>query len=178
VKRLALRWLKFNLAAGLGIVIQLGRLKLLLIAGMNVYVATGLAVEFALLHNFIWHERSLGWIARVEAGRLLRFSRSHLGNGAVSILGNMGLMWLFVRTSPHETRAGGELPCDRHLFYPEFRSGGVVCFPTWFMLGYAHPALARKNPRTQSGFARNHYDCSSFADFSDIFQHFRVEPAV
>jgi putative flippase GtrA len=97
VKRLALRWLKFNLVGLFGIVLQLACLKLLLAAGANVYAATGLAVELAVLHNFAWHER-FTWKDRPGGGRerLMRLLRFHLGNGAVSILGNMGLMWLFV----------------------------------------------------------------------------------
>jgi putative flippase GtrA len=50
------------------------------------------------LHNFVWHERYT-WkhlprgAARDVALRLLRF---HAGNGAISILGNVALMRLFV----------------------------------------------------------------------------------
>jgi putative flippase GtrA len=103
VKRLALRWLKFNLVGALGIGVQLGCLKLLLLSRMNYLAATALAVEIAVLHNFVWHER-FTWYERFTRKhrpgrtreRWLRLLRFHLGNGAVSILGNMGLMWLFV----------------------------------------------------------------------------------
>jgi putative flippase GtrA len=96
VKRLALRWLKFNLVGGLGIAVQLGCLALLRL-WMHYLVATALAVEAAVLHNFVWHER-FTWKDRPGGGRerLLRLVRFHLGNGAVSILGNVGLMWLFM----------------------------------------------------------------------------------
>jgi putative flippase GtrA len=96
VKRLALRWLKFNLVGGLGILVQLGCLALLCF-WMHYLVATALAVEIAVLHNFAWHER-FTWKDRPGGGRerLLRLLRFHLGNGAVSILGNLGLMWLLV----------------------------------------------------------------------------------
>jgi putative flippase GtrA len=54
----ALRWFKFNLVGGMGIGVQL----LVLLAlktglGMTYLVATGLAVEAAVIHNFLWHER-------------------------------------------------------------------------------------------------------------------------
>jgi putative flippase GtrA len=55
-------------------------------------------VETAVLHNFVWHELYT-WkhlprgAARDVALRLLRF---HAGNGAISILGNLALMRLFV----------------------------------------------------------------------------------
>jgi putative flippase GtrA len=96
VKRLALRWLKFNLVGGLGIVVQLGCLALLRF-WMHYLAATALAVEIAVLHNFAWHER-FTWKDRPGGGRerLMRLVRFHLGNGAVSILGNIGLMWLLV----------------------------------------------------------------------------------
>ena len=96
---LAVRWLKFNLVGALGIVVQMGAFALLLSAlHLNYMVATALAVETAVLHNFVWHERYT-WkhlprgAARDVAWRLLRF---HAGNGAISILGNVALMRLFV----------------------------------------------------------------------------------
>jgi putative flippase GtrA len=96
VKRLALRWLKFNLVGALGIGVQLGCLALLRL-WMHYLVATALAVEIAVLHNFVWHER-FTWKDRPGGGweRLMRLVRFHVGNGAVSILGNVGLMWLLV----------------------------------------------------------------------------------
>jgi putative flippase GtrA len=99
VTPLAVRWLKFNVVGALGIVVQMGAFALLFSAlDLNYMVATALAVETAVLHNFVWHElytwkhlprgaaRDVGW-------RLLRF---HAGNGAISILGNLALMRLFV----------------------------------------------------------------------------------
>ena len=96
MRRLALRWLKFNLVGGLGIGVQLGCLALLK-SRMDYLAATAIAVEIAVLHNFVWHER-FTWRDRSGGTRqrLMRLLRFHLGNGAVSILGNMGLMWLFV----------------------------------------------------------------------------------
>jgi putative flippase GtrA len=97
VNRLAQRWLKFNLVGALGIGVQLGALKLLLLASMNVYAATPIAVELAVLHNFAWHER-FTWKDRPGGTRqrLLRLLKFHAGNGVVSILGNEALMWLLV----------------------------------------------------------------------------------
>jgi putative flippase GtrA len=96
VKRLALRWVKFNLVGGLGIAVQLGCLALLRL-WMNYLAATALAVEVAVLHNFAWHER-FTWKDRPSASRerLRRLARFQLGNGAVSLLGNVALMWLLV----------------------------------------------------------------------------------
>jgi putative flippase GtrA len=96
LKHLARRWLKFNLVGAAGIVVQLGCLAIFR-RWMNYLAATALAVEIAVLHNFVWHER-FTWKdrpggRRERLGRLVRF---HLGNGAVSLLGNLGLMWLMV----------------------------------------------------------------------------------
>jgi dolichol-phosphate mannosyltransferase len=97
VKRLGLRWLKFNFVGAIGFAVQLICLKLLLLARMNYLAATCLAVEIAVLHNFVWHDR-FTWKDRPGGGRerLLRLLRFHLGNGAFSILANLALMWLLV----------------------------------------------------------------------------------
>lgn len=93
------RFLKFNLVGALGTAVQLGTLVLLKTAfHMNYLVATPLAVEISVLHNFIWHERYtwphralVGW-----RGRLRSLAAFHLTNGLVSIVGNVLLMRLFV----------------------------------------------------------------------------------
>ena len=95
----ALRWLKFNLVGGFGIAVQLAVL-LGLKSGLhlNYLLATALAVEAAVVHNFIWHERYT-WADRVQRSwrrslpRLLRFN---LTTGGVSIAGNLALMKLMV----------------------------------------------------------------------------------
>lgn len=92
---LALRWVKFNAVGAAGILVQLAALWALVhVAGINYLVATALAVEIAVLHNFVWHER-FTWrdrasVTRRESfGRLVRFN---LTNGGLSILGNVILM--------------------------------------------------------------------------------------
>jgi putative flippase GtrA len=89
------RWLKFNLVGALGIAVQLTVL-LVLNSGfhLNYLLATALAVETAVIHNFLWHERYT-WADRVHPSwqksppRLLRFN---LVAGGVSIAGNLALM--------------------------------------------------------------------------------------
>ena len=95
------RWLKFNFVGALGIAVQMGSFAVLW-SGLHVQfmIATALAVETAVLHNFVWHER-FTWKDRTRqvsrprdvAMRLFRF---HAGNGAVSILGNVALMRVLV----------------------------------------------------------------------------------
>ena len=62
---------------------------------MQPVLATGMAVEMTVLHNFFWHGR-FTWRDRVpKKGRLWRF---HLSNGLVSLAGNMLLTyWLVER---------------------------------------------------------------------------------
>ncbi len=95
----ARRWLKFNLVGGIGIAVQLAML-LGLKSGfhLNYLLATPLAVEAAVVHNFLWHERYT-WSDRVQPSwrlslpRLLRFN---LTTGGVSLAGNLVLMKLMV----------------------------------------------------------------------------------
>ncbi len=93
------RWLIFNSVGAMGIAVQMGVLFILKSGfGINYLLSTGIAVESALLHNYFWHERWT-WADRVKShgtnflGRLLYF---HLLNGAVSLTGNLVLMWFFV----------------------------------------------------------------------------------
>ena len=98
-RRIMMRWLKFNAVGGLGIAVQMGVL-LCLKSGLdlNYLPATALAVEAAVVHNFIWHERYT-WADRVRPSweksppRLLRFN---LTTGFISIAGNLALMKLLV----------------------------------------------------------------------------------
>lgn len=103
------RWGKFNLVGTIGIGVQFGALFLL--KGelhLHYLVATAIAVELAVLHNFIWHER-FTWADRImpharpinsrrtrwrgpSCVSLRRLVRFHLANGAVSILGNLAAM--------------------------------------------------------------------------------------
>ena len=98
------RWLKFNFVGGIGIVVQFAALFLLKgVLHFNYLAATAIAVEAAVVHNFVWHEQ-FTWADRTNSDRikslsrrtLSRFLRFHLANGAVSILGNLALMKVMV----------------------------------------------------------------------------------
>jgi|SRR5215469_17116278 len=91
-----IRWLKFNAVGALGILVQLAVLTILKSGlGANYLVATAMAVETAVLHNFFWHER-FTWSDRKSRARLARLAKFNLTNGAISILGNLGFMKLLV----------------------------------------------------------------------------------
>jgi putative flippase GtrA len=89
-----LRWLKFNAVGAAGIAVQLAALAFLKSGiGLNYLFATTIAVECAVLHNFVWHER-FTWADRKAHARLERLAKFNLSNGAVSIIGNLALMKL------------------------------------------------------------------------------------
>jgi putative flippase GtrA len=97
--RHVIRWLKFNAVGALGIAVQLAVLFGLKTGfHLDYLLATALAVEAAVVHNFLWHERYT-WADRVQPSwrkslpRLLRFN---LTTGAVSIAGNLALMKFLV----------------------------------------------------------------------------------
>jgi len=89
-----IRWLKFNAVGAMGICVQLVVLALLHSGlGWNYLLSTALAVEVTVIHNFLWHER-FTWSDRFTDSRLARFAAFNLSNGAISLLGNMGMMKL------------------------------------------------------------------------------------
>jgi len=93
------RWLKFNFVGGIGIGVQFAALFVLKgLLHIDYLVATAIAVEAAVVHNFVWHEQ-FTWADRVQVswrGSIRRFVRFNLTTGAVSILGNLALMRLMV----------------------------------------------------------------------------------
>jgi putative flippase GtrA len=90
------RWWTFNLVGVLGFALQLTLLFLIKrFLGLSYLVATVLAVEGAVLHNFLWHEH-LSWadVTAYSRGRTLqRVVRFHAANGLISIAGNAALTW-------------------------------------------------------------------------------------
>ena len=96
---LAARWVKFSAVGIIGIGVQMGAFALLTgVFRVEYLIATALAVETAILHNFVWHERYT-WKDRPRGSTrdvLYRLARFHAGNGAVSLLGNVALMRVFV----------------------------------------------------------------------------------
>lgn len=100
-KGLCSRWAAFNTVGLAGMAVQLAVLAALVrLLDMPVVFATVVAVEAAVLHNFVWHQRwtwrdrpADGW--RTVAIRLGRF---HAVNGVVSLLVNVAVTsWLASR---------------------------------------------------------------------------------
>jgi putative flippase GtrA len=100
-----LRWCKFNFVGGIGIGVQFAALFLVKsVMHFNYLAATVIAVEAAVVHNFVWHEQ-FTWVDRTKSGdsfearwrrSLPRLVRFNLTNGGVSILGNLALMKVMV----------------------------------------------------------------------------------
>lgn len=93
------RWLKFNAVGAMGICVQMLAVYLFgSVLNISSLWATALAVEAAVLHNFLWHEhftwadRHAGARGRVP-GRLLTFN---LTTGAVSVGGSLFIVSLFM----------------------------------------------------------------------------------
>jgi putative flippase GtrA len=94
-RSIATRWIKFNLVGAMGIGVQV-LVLVVLKTGLHLHYlfATALAVEAAVVHNFLWHER-FTWVDRVGHGAA-RFFKFNLTTGLFSIAGNLGLMKLLV----------------------------------------------------------------------------------
>lgn len=90
------RWLKFNAVGAAGILVQLAALALLTyVFGVSYLLSTALAVEAAVLHNFLWHER-FTWADRKSTQRLQRLLKFNVSTGLVSVLGNILAMKLLL----------------------------------------------------------------------------------
>jgi putative flippase GtrA len=94
MKGLVRRWAAFNGVGGLGIFVQLGALTILMRGfGVPYLWATAIAVECAVLHNFLWHQRWT-WRDRPSTSGIQlaeRFWRFHMLNGVVSLAGNVAI---------------------------------------------------------------------------------------
>jgi putative flippase GtrA len=95
-----MHWIKFNIVGLLGFALQSGALFLLthLSPRFNYLAATALAVELAVLHNFVWHQR---WTWRdrpaTSSGEtLFRLLKFNVSNGLFSVFGNLLFMSILV----------------------------------------------------------------------------------
>ena len=90
------RWAKFSAVGATGILVQAIALAVLLrLIGLHYLVATALAVEASVLHNFVWHRRWT-WRDREQSRWLAMLVRFNLTSGMLSLAGNLLLMFVFV----------------------------------------------------------------------------------
>ena len=91
------RSIRFNLVGAMGMAVQLTALALLNhLTGGHYLFASALAVEFAVVHNFVWHRRFTWPDRRGTSAMAGQFVRFHLANGMVSLVGNVALMRVLV----------------------------------------------------------------------------------
>jgi putative flippase GtrA len=77
----------------MGMVVQLAVLALVHRAAPGHYLlASGVAVELAVVHNFVWHQHYTWRERRGDSAVIARLVRFQLSNGLVSMLGNLLLM--------------------------------------------------------------------------------------
>jgi dolichol-phosphate mannosyltransferase len=93
-------YLKYNVVGVSGYAIQSATLFLLAGGGGHSHylLSTAVAVELAVINNFFWHQRWT-WIDRPSRSLVEitgRFVKFHIANGAISLVGNVLLMGLFV----------------------------------------------------------------------------------
>lgn len=89
------RFAKFSTVGAGGVAVQGLTLALLLrVSGLHYLVATALAVEASVLHNFVWH-RKWTWRDRPQPRWALMLLRFNLTNGTMSIVANLVLMFVF-----------------------------------------------------------------------------------
>ena len=93
------RWIKFNVVGSIGIVVQLSALAMFRSwLKLDYLLATALAVELTLIHNFLWHER-FTWADRLAVRpkqSVVRLAKFNASNGLVSIVGNLILVRVLV----------------------------------------------------------------------------------
>jgi putative flippase GtrA len=97
-KSLLIRWAKFIGVGALGMGVQLGSLAVLNHWMRPHYlIASALALEITLLHNFVWHLH-FTWRGREDRGSWQgQLMRHQLSSGVVSMVGNLVLMRLLVQ---------------------------------------------------------------------------------
>jgi putative flippase GtrA len=96
---MATRWLRFSAVGAGGILVQTVVLSVLVRkTSVHYLIATVMAVESAIIHNFIWH-RSWTWADRLGKtyarqwwAPLLMLARFNLTSGLVSMAGNLLFM--------------------------------------------------------------------------------------
>jgi putative flippase GtrA len=158
------RWTAFNLVGLIGVAVQLAVVAVLVHgAGWNYLAATALAVEAAILHNFAWHQR---WTWRDRRSRSLRDTavrlvRFHALNGAVSLVGNVAITGLLVRSLHVEVVAANGiaiLACALVNFAASdrlvFRSGAVMAIGVLALT----PSTASAGPSASAASGWHRYE--------------------
>jgi putative flippase GtrA len=88
--------IRFYVVGLIGAVVQLSALAWLTrTLGMNHLLSTALAVEIAILHNFMWHDRWT-WPGRPAPQRLRRLCTFNISTGLISMGANVCVTGILV----------------------------------------------------------------------------------
>ena len=95
-----IHWIKFNVVGLLGFALQSAALFMLTHTAYSIsyLAATAVAVELAVLNNFVWHQRWT-WSDRPSPTKRetwRRLARFNITTGLVSLIGNLVLMGILV----------------------------------------------------------------------------------
>ena len=95
-----IHWIKFNVVGLLGFALQSAALFVLTHTAYSIgyLAATAVAVELAVLNNFVWHQRWT-WSDRPSPNRKetwRRLAKFNVTTGLVSLVGNLVLMSVLV----------------------------------------------------------------------------------
>ena len=102
------RWIKFNAIGAMGVMVHTTSLFACAhLIRMNYLAATAVAVEAAVIHNFVWHVKWTWADRKFQESRLLErrtevrdvasmFLGFNASTGVVSLFGNLAMMWCLV----------------------------------------------------------------------------------
>ena len=95
-----MHWIKFNVVGLLGFGLQSATLFILThtVYSISYLAATAVAVELAVLNNFVWHQRWT-WNDRPSSAKMetwRRLAKFNVTTGLVSLVGNLVLMSILV----------------------------------------------------------------------------------
>ena len=95
-----MHWIKFNVVGLLGFGLQSATLFILThtVYSISYLAATAVAVELAVLNNFVWHQRWT-WNDRPSSAKKetwRRLAKFNVTTGLVSLVGNLVLMSILV----------------------------------------------------------------------------------
>lgn len=158
------RWIKFTLAGTAGFAVQIAAVAALTqIAGLHYLVATAIAVELAIVCNFVWHERWT-WRDRPAVSsperwaRLLRFNAL---TAVTSIAGSVALTAVFVEgaaLSPIAANIASVIALGLVNFAGAntlvFRGAVTIAVMSVSVAASADPLEAVLQPKTAKSFAR------------------------
>jgi len=156
------RVLKFFIAGLFGFAVQVGVLAGLIAVGLHYIAATVVAVELAIVVNFVWHQR---WTfrdrARGAAGVWHRLVRYNALTAATSVLGSAlitaGLVELF-RLSPLAANIISVMALGVLNFIGAdrwaFRAGISLMALAFAGSAHASDLEAKLQPKTAAGFAK------------------------